>query len=265
MEPLQAPEGDVVAIHPATIFGRILVVLLMMLPGVGLVVLASQSPGLRPDPRMVMMAIGGALFSLGLLAFAQQNQSRVVVRADGIERWGLRGKLWALRWADMAELRYQAIKMRIYYFIPAGTNIFLTLRDRLGKKRRIPGNMKGMDVLAERVADQQTGAQFPEARAALDRGEEVKFGKVMIVDREKVSVRKLFGGYKSCPIGEIERVSVENGMLRIRQRGKFLAFGGGSIGSIPNVFLFLRLLDTLVARPSAIPEDREFAMRAHVG
>jgi len=265
MEPLQSPEGDVVATHPATVFGRIMVVMVMLLPGAAMVALAIQAPAIKPDARMTMIAVGGTLFSLGILAFVQQNQSRIVVRADGLERWGLRGKLWALRWSDMMELRYQAVKMRVYYFIPAGTNIHLSLKDPSGKKRRVPGNMKGMDVLAERIADQQTAAQFPQARAAIDRGEEVRFGKALILDREKVSARKLFGGYKSCPIAEIERVAVENGFLRIRQKGKFLAFGGGGIGAIPNVFLFLRLLDTLVARPSTIPEDREFAMRAHVG
>ena len=170
-----------------------------------------------------------------------------------------------VRWSEMAELRYRAVKMRLYHVIPVGTNIYLTLTDPQGRKRRLPSNMKGMDVLAERVADQQTAARFAEARAAIDRGEEVRFGKALVLDREKVSVRKLFGGYKSCALPEIEKVVVEAGVLRIRQRGKFLAFGGGSVGAIPNVFLFLRLLDALVARPTAIPQDREFSALASVG
>src|SRR5262249_39582996 len=114
------------------------------------------------------------------------------------------------------------------------------------------------------VADQQTSARFAEARAAIDRGEEVRFGKALIVDQEKVSTRKLFGGYKSCPLNEIEKVGVENGFLRIRQRGKLLGFGGGSIGSIPNVFLLLRLLDSLLGR-ATIPHDRQFAAQRSVG
>jgi len=187
------------------------------------------------------------------------------VRTDGVERWGLRGKIWALRWAEMVELRYRAVKMRVYHVIPAGTNIYVTLTDPHGKKRRLPGNMKGMDVLAERVADQQTAAHFPQARAAIDRGEEVRFGKALILDREKISARKLLGGYKSCALADIEKVAVEAGFLRIRQKGKFLAFGGGSVGAIPNVFLFLRLLDSLIARPAAIPADREFSTQASVG
>jgi len=122
-----------------------------------------------------------------------------------------------------------------------------------------------MDVLAERVADRQTAAHFPQARATIDRGEEVRFGKALILDREKISVRKLLGGYKSCALPDIEKVAVEAGFLRIRQTGKFLVFGGGSVGAIPNVFLFLRLLDSLIARPAAIPADREFSTQASVG
>ena len=265
MELLQAPEGDVVATHPATLFARILAVLMMMVPGAALIAVGAQLSPADATKQMPLFAGGGALLALGILAIVQQNRSKVVVRTDGIERWGLRGKLWALRWPEMAELRYRAVKMRLYHVIPVGTNIYLTLTDPQGRKRRLPSNMKGMDVLAERVADQQTAARFAEARAAIDRGEEVRFGKALVLDREKVSVRKLFGGYKSCALPEIEKVVVEAGVLRIRQRAKFLAFGGGSVGAIPNVFLFLRLLDALVARPTAIPQDREFSALASVG
>ena len=265
MEPLQAPEGDVVATHPATLSARILAGLLMVLPGGGLAWLATQLEGKEAGGRIPAFAGGLALLILGILAIVQQNRSKVVVRADGVERWGLRGKLWALRWADMVELRYRAVKVRLYHVIPIGTTIYMTLSDPKGGKHRVPSNMKGMDLLAERIADHQTAVRFVEARAAIDRGEEVRFGKALILDGEKLSARKLFGGYKSCAITEIEKVGVENGFLRIRQRGKLLGFGGGNIGSIPNVFLFLRLLDSLIGRGSAIPQDRQFAAQRSVG
>jgi hypothetical protein len=265
MEPLHAPEGEISATHPATRSGRVLAVLMMILPGTALVAFGSDLSDLDADARLPAIAGGLTLLLLGILAVVQQSRSKVVVRTDGLERWGLRGKLWALRWADMAQLRYRAVKMRLYYFIPVGTNIHLTLIDPSGRKHKVPANMRGMDVLAERVAEQQTKARFAEARAAIDRGDEVRFGSWLVLDREKVSARKLFGGYKSCALAEIEKVAVESGFLRIRQKGKLLAFGGGSIAAIPNVFLFLRLLDTLVGRASVIPQDRDFAMRTHVG
>jgi hypothetical protein len=265
MEQLLAPEGEIVATHPATVFARVLAVLMMVVPGTALVAIATQLSGKDADARLPAIAGGATLLLLGILAIVQQGRSRVLIRSDGVERWGLRGKLWALRWTEMAELRYRAVKLRLYSVIPVGTNIYLTLTDPRGRKHRVPSNMKGMDLLAERIAEEQTTARFAEARAAIERGDEVRFGTALILDREKVCTRKLFGGYKSCPLSEIERIAVESGFLRIRQKGKLLAFGGGSIGAIPNVFLFLRLLDALVARPSAIPAEREFAARSNVG
>ncbi len=264
MQPLQSPEGEITATHPTQWFYRFLAVTVLILPGLALAAFAVQLPA-QDKGQPGAIAAGLIAVALGVLGFVQQMRSKVVVRTDGIERWGLRGKLWALRWADMVEMRYHAVKMGVYYFIPAGTIITVKLTDPNGKKHGVPSNLKGMELLAERIADQQTAARFPEARAALDRGEEVRFGKALIVDREKLSARKLFGGYKSCPISDIEKVAVEGGFLRIRQRGKFLGFGGGSVGAIPNIFLFLRLLDSLVTRATTIPQDRDFALRHHVG
>lgn len=262
MEALHVPKGEIAATHPATRSGRVLAVLMMVMPGAVLVAFASDLPDLDADARLPAMAGGLALLLLGLLAIIQQACTKVVVRTDGIERWGLRGQLWALRWADMAQLRYRAVKKRLSFLIPAGTNFYLTLTDPNGRRRKLPTNMKGMDVLAERVTEQQTRALFAQARAAIDRGGEVRFGPSLILDREKVSARKLFGGMKCCALAEIEKVAVESGVLRIRQRGKEVAFGS-SIAGIPNVFLFFRLLEALVARPSVVPQHGD--VRTQVG
>ena len=271
MEILQAPEGDVVAEHGATLTGRIAATLFLILPGLALLALATQLDAKDADARPPLLAVGVVLAILGALAFAQQNKTKVVLRADGLERWGLRGKLWALRWAEMQELHYRVVKVRLGgllgMLLPAlGTNYHLALTDPNGRKHRLPGNLKAMDVLAERVAEQQTTAHFAAARTKIDAGEEVRFGKPVALDREKLSVRKLFGGMKSCPIGEIEKVTVENGALKIRQRGKTFAFARMQTGSVPNVFLLLRLLDSLVGRkPPALGQDRDFAGEASVG
>src|SRR5207237_4825967 len=119
MELLQAPEGDVVATHPATLVGLVGAVLMMVLPGAAMVWFGTQVSGSDADARMPLLAGGGTLLALGVLAIVQQNRSKVVVRTDGIERWGLRGKLWALRWAEMIELRYRAVKIRVYHIMPA--------------------------------------------------------------------------------------------------------------------------------------------------
>src|SRR5438128_2376439 len=164
------PEGDVIGEHKATLTRRVLAVLFLGLSGAGLVVV-----GLQPD-MLPATAVGVFEVALCVLAIAQQNKSRVVLRADGIERWGLRGKLWAMRWPDAAELHYRIVKVKLGGLIGAllpaiSTNVHLGLVGPDGKKRGMPSNLKGMDVLAERVIEQQTTARLPDYRDRLHKGE----------------------------------------------------------------------------------------------
>jgi len=270
MELLQAPDGDVVAEHRATLTYRIASVLFLALPGAAVLVLTARLPP-GDDDRVPLAVCGAVLVALGVLAVLQQNKSRVVLRADGVERWGLRGKLWALRFSEMHELHYRVIKVRLGgvlgLLLPAlGTNIHIAFTDPNGKKRKLPVNLKGMDTLAERISERQTAAHFPAARAKLDNHEQVQFGKSVALDKEKISVRKFFGGMKSCPLSEIEKFSVENGALRIRQRGKTFAFASVQTGRVPNIFLLLRLLDALLGqKPPGLGQDRDFSSQAYVG
>ena len=269
MEMPLPPEGEVLATHPAKLLNRIAAVVFLMVPGALAIFAGTQ---VRAGDAMVgplLMIGGGLVLALGALAIAQQNKSRVIVRTDGIERWGLRGKIWALRWADMTQLHYRVVKVRmgglLGLLLPAlSTNVHLAVTDPNGKKKRLPYNLKAMEMLAERVTEEHATAQFAPARSRIDAGEEVRFGKLIALDREKISARKFFGGMKSCPLGEIEKVSVEGGALRIRRKGKTLAFARIMAGSIPNVFVLLRLLDGMVEKRSKLPQDRDFAATAYV-
>ena len=64
---------------------------------------------------------------------------------------------------------------------------------------------------------------------------------------------------KSCPLGEVEAVGIDSGIVRIRRKGKNFAFASVFVSSIPNVFLFLRLLQSL------LPGERAQPARASVG
>src|ERR1700676_5585269 len=103
MELLQAPEGDVVAEYSSTLTYRIAALLFLGLTGAGLLFGAFRLPP-QDDGRVPLFACGLVLLALGVLSFLQQGKSRVVLRADGVERWGLRGKLWALRYPEMHQL-----------------------------------------------------------------------------------------------------------------------------------------------------------------
>ena len=47
----------------------------------------------------------------------------------------------------------------------------------------------------------------------------------------------------------MEKVSVDDGKLKIRQRGKTSAFAGFAVAKVPNAFLFVKLFES--ARPGS--------------
>src|SRR5712691_8515707 len=134
MESLQAPDGDVIAEHVASLANCIWCILLLVLPGLGLLFASTQLAPTDADARPPLIFFGVLLAALGGLGFVQQNKSRVVLRADGVERWGLRGKIWALRWNEMSELYYGVVKVRVGgllgLLLPAlSTNVHIKLTD----------------------------------------------------------------------------------------------------------------------------------------
>jgi uncharacterized protein DUF6585 len=259
MDQLLKPTGEVIAEHRASAAWRIVSVVLLGIPAG--VVLTSAWTGPRANAAIVSIP-AAVLITLCAFVFFQQAKVRVVLRSDGIERWGMRGELWALRWEDATQLRYHARRVRaagldamilLALFPSLGKSVKIGLFDASGRRRRIPSSLRAMDLLAERVTEHHTAAQFPVLRAALDRGEEVRFGKALWLDREQVSVKKLFGGMKRCLISEVEKVNIADGKLKIRQRGKTFAFASFMVAQVPNAFLFVKLFES--ARPgSAAPQ-----------
>ncbi|WP_437568574.1 DUF6585 family protein [Sorangium sp. So ce542] len=258
----QQTKGDIEAEHTATRTRSIAAILLFMLPGAGLFALAAQYTGEGAGQRLAGLTSGVMLVVLGVLAFVHQRKLKVVLRADGIELWGLRGQRWALRWSEMTTLHVSVVKDSLSgllgFLVPSSIYFYIAVTDASGKRRTVPVNMKNMDILAERIIEQHTTAHFATARSKIDAGEELRFGKKVALNRETISIGKFFGGMKSCPLAEVERVMVEFGgsgdlgwlsrrsmlALSIRQKGK--TFASVQTGAIPNVALLLRLLDSML-------------------
>lgn len=258
MDQLLKPEGDLLGEHRASVAWRVMAVIVLGAPGA--LWLTAVYPEAAKIPAMALPGI--ALIALCVLAFVQQSKVRVVLRSDGLERWGLRGQLWTLRWSDAAELRYKATRVHavgldlfllLKLFPSLGKSVNMALVDANGKRHKIPSSLQSMDVLAERIIEQHTAARFPALRSAMDRGEEVRFGKALALDREQVSVRKLFGGMKRCLLSEVEKVTLDDGTIKIRQKGKTFAFASLAVGQVPNAFLFVKLFESIRAGRSSSP------------
>src|SRR5690349_10984893 len=157
MEQLLKPSGEVIAEHNASVAWRIVWLALFGLPAATLLANAWSGPR---ENALALSIPAAVLVALCAFVFVQQGKVRVVLRTDGLERWGVRGELWSLRWEDATQLRYQATRVRavgldlmllVYLFPGLGKSLKISFVDANGKRRKLPGSLKAMDVLAERV------------------------------------------------------------------------------------------------------------------
>src|SRR5260370_13853952 len=102
--------GEVVAEHAATLTHRVSAVLFLVLPGLGMSCGATQLDASNAEGRVWLAGAGVLLAALGALAVAQQGKSRVLVHSDGVEWWGLRGRLLELTLRDAVGQRCHVIE-----------------------------------------------------------------------------------------------------------------------------------------------------------
>jgi hypothetical protein len=113
-------------------------------------------------------------------------------------------------------------------------------------KRGSPTTWKyRLAMLGQAAARQVAQAQLPGALAALQRGQSLTFGDIVI------NMSGIASKQNATPWSSIRAVEVNKGIVRIRKEGKFLPLPKRPVSKIPNVLLFVALADTL--RDSAQP------------
>lgn len=113
-------------------------------------------------------------------------------------------------------------------------------------KRGSPASWKyRLAMLGQAAARQVAQAQLPGALAAVQQGQSLAFGDIVI------NMSGIASKHNATPWSSIREVQVSKGNVRIRKEGKFLPLSKRPISKIPNVLLFVALADTL--RDSAQP------------
>jgi hypothetical protein len=103
----------------------------------------------------------------------------------------------------------------------------------------------GIAELGGTVCERVAGVHLPHAYAAIERGETVPFGDLALNAAGVVSVR-----HGILPWTQLDGVSVAGGYVRLRRTGRWLPWSTKPAGEIPNLYVFLTLLDRLRSRVS---------------
>lgn len=178
---------------------------------------------------------------------------------EGIEQTR-RGRTIELRWDDVDEVWFQAIKIQAGGVAGLAlsalldrkrqgdplnerdTSITVRLHGRNGEKLTINSNDQGIVKGYETVLAHVNPRLLAEAKRRVEQGDTVTFGKI------SVSLRGIASGRKD-PIAfhEIEKLEIAGGKLRLKKKGAWLDALSVPVKKIPNLSVLTELCAQLAA------------------
>ncbi len=152
------------------------------------------------------------------------------VYADGA------GGLDVYRW-DTISTVFQLITSTSYYGVQTPTRYCYTVTRADGRTVRLASGYHGVATFGPHIAQQTARAQLPAVREALAQGQGVVFGDITVT-AAGVGARR-----STVPWAEIKGAKVVNGRVSISRQGKFMPLTSKPAAKIPNLPLFLALVE----------------------
>lgn len=229
---------------------RIVTGIVLLLFGV---LLAIVSAGLFSESASSDNAVGGlftGICGLGLLAWALY----CFLYATMYRNWGVyvfeQGFLYKkgnqapqpFRWDQIEAVWYQVTRHYtngIYtgtthrYKVRRRDNYEIVLNDRFTK----------VSQLGETVNNQVTKTLLPQVVAAYNTGQTITFGPLSV---NRQGLTNIMG--KLLPWSEITGIDIQRGYIAVRQAGKWLKWSNQPVARIPNAFVFIALVKSLLPR-----------------
>jgi hypothetical protein len=110
--------------------------------------------------------------------FVQQAKSKVVLRGDGLEKWGLKGKEWEVRWMHIQSIAFDPTQGGF----PLGAG--LAIMDKNGRRMTVPRSIGGVKELGRSVLDAHSKMSLGELLLLLEHGDDIRFGEAITVNRD---------------------------------------------------------------------------------
>jgi hypothetical protein len=180
------------------------------------------------------VALGGYL----LLRAARDRGKKVLLSRKGFAVVQ-RGRRTVYHWKDVLA-QYQSITEHYYNGAYTHTTHVYTLECVSGERVVFNDSLRNVKKLGEAVAEEITRRELPAAREQYDAGDLVAFGKLG-VSRKGLTYGKAF-----LPWREVSGVRIHEGQVSVGKKGKWLNWCSIGAASIPNLFVFLALVDVVI-------------------
>src|SRR5215831_17640011 len=110
--------------------------------------------------------------------FIQQMKSRVLLKPDGLEKHGFKGKTWEAKWMLIQSVAFDPTQGAF----PFGTG--LAIVDKGGHRVTVPKSIANVKDLGRRVLDAHSKMNLGEMMLLLEHGDDIRFGEAIMVNRD---------------------------------------------------------------------------------
>ena len=225
--------------------------ILLTLGALGLVMglWATQKRASTPAPPALLWISIGLMFAVAGLWIAL-GKTVLIINDSGVRRESLLGQQ-EITWSQIAETRYRVVPINVYaHFGLIGAllamssksgraHLTLELIGQDRKKLKVTSNFRKAEEAIGIILSRILPPMVQNTKAKLQRGETVQFGGIGL------SATAVSWKGSSTPISEITKAELVRSNLQIKRRGKWLSAISVRSDKVPDVLVFLEVLEFL--------------------
>ena len=208
-----------------------------------------HEPRRASDPILLWISI--SLIFAGVGVWIVLGKSALILSDSGVRRESVFGQE-EMAWSQIAETRYQVVPVNVYaHFGLIGALIAVSskksARARLTleligpdrKKLKVTSNYRNADEAIGIILGRLVPSMVQNVRSRIQRGETVQFGSLGL------SATAVAWKGVSIPVVEITKAQLVGSNLQIKRQGKWLSAINIKSSKVPDVLVFLEVLESL--------------------
>jgi len=188
------------------------------------------------------------------------GKSALIINDSGVRRESMFGQQ-EITWDQITETRYRVIPVNVYaHFGLIGAliamssksgraRLTLELIGRDGKKLKVTSNFRNADEAIGIILGRLMPPRVQDVKTRLQRGETVQFGGLGLT-ATAVSWKGTF-----IPVSEITKAQLVRSNLQVNRSGKWLSAISVRSDKVPDVLVFLEVLESLAPQVKAAGVD----------
>ena len=206
---------------------------------------SSDASSSSSGSSLILILVGLFLMGLGiyslLFGVIYKNWAVYVYDRGFVHRKGNQ-PAQPFRW-DQVEATWYHVTRHYRNGIYTGTTHNYRVRRVDGYEIVLNDRFTHVDKLGDTVSNQVTQAKMPQVLAAYNAGQVITFGPLSV---SRQGIQNANGNLLPWP--EIKDVSLQSGYVAVSKAGKWLRWSSQPVRNIPNVFLFIALVRSILRK-----------------